>query len=130
MAMPIEEGLEAALEHVVSDADTASAMGSGDVAVFATPAVVALCERAAVAALASRLGPGQTSVGTNITLDHLAPTAPGRRVEARARLESVDGRMLHFDVEAHDGSGLVARGTHVRMVVDRARFLDGADERA
>jgi predicted thioesterase len=130
MPVPIEPGLEATADHVVTDADTASALGSGDVAVFGTPALVALCEGAAVAAVSAALDPGQTSVGTNISLDHLAPTAPGRQVTAHARLERVEGRTLHFSIEASDPSGGIARGTHTRVVVDRDRFLNTADERA
>lgn len=127
--MPVTPGLEADVERVVADADTASALGSGDVDVFGTPAVVAMCEEAAVAAVARSIDSGQTTVGTSITLDHLAPTLVGRRVLARAHLERVDGRTLHFDVEASDGTGPIARGTHTRVVVDRDRFLSGAAER-
>jgi predicted thioesterase len=100
------------------------------VPVLATPAVVALCERAAVAALAPALDADQTSVGTNITIDHAAPTVPGRTVTARARLERIDNRTLHFAVEASDDSGAIASGTHTRVVVDRQRFLSGADQRS
>jgi predicted thioesterase len=129
MPVPIEPGLEAVAEHLVTDADTASAFGSGDVAVYATPALVALCESAAVAAVAGELGAEETTVGTNVTLDHLAPTAPGRRVTAHARLDRVEGRSLHFTIDAVDPSGPIARGTHTRVVVDRDRFLRGASER-
>ncbi len=127
--MPIEPGLEATADHVVTEDDTASALGSGDIAVYATPAVVVLCESAAVAAIAAELGDNETSVGTNITLDHLAPTATGRRVVAHARLDGVDGRSLHFTIDASDPSGPIARGTHTRVIVDRERFLRGAAER-
>jgi predicted thioesterase len=128
--MPIEPGLHADVEHTVTDADTAVALGSGDVAVLATPAVVALCERAAVKAIAGALDAEQTSVGTNITLDHVAPTMPGRTVKARARLDSIDGRTLLFAVEASDDAGVIASGTHTRVVVDRQRFASGADQRS
>lgn len=129
MSVPIEPGLEATTDYVVTDADTAAAFGSGDVAVYATPALVALCEAAAVAAVAAELEDAQTTVGTNITLDHLAPTAPGRHVTAHARLDRVEGRSLHFTIHAADPSGPIARGTHTRVVVDRDRFLRGASER-
>lgn len=125
--MPIEPGAEATVEHVVTEADTALSLGSGDVSVLGTPAVVALCERAAVESL--RLDIGQTSVGTNVTIDHLAPTAVGRRVVARARLDAVEGRKLRFSIEASDPAGVIARGTHVRVIVDRARFAADAAER-
>lgn len=128
--MDIAPGLEAELEHVVGEPDTAEVLGSGDIAVLGTPKVVALCEQAAVEALSSALEESQTSVGVRIDLEHLAPTPVGRRVVAKARLEAVDPRSLTFSVEAFDDAGIVARGTHVRVVVERERFLRGAEERA
>jgi len=128
--MSIQAGLQAEVEHTVTDADTAAALGSGDVPVLGTPAVVALCERAAVTTLAGALEANQTSVGTRISIDHVAPTAPGRTVKARARLERVDRRTLTFAVEASDDAGTIASGTHTRIVVDRQRFLSSADQRS
>lgn len=128
--MPIEVGLEATAEHTVTQADTANALGSGDVDVLGTPAIVALCERASVAAVAPSLGPDETTVGTRVEIDHLAPTVPGRPVTARAKLRGVDGRRLKFDVEVSDPAGIVARVTHTRVLVDRERFLHGATVRA
>ncbi len=127
--MTLRRGLEARVEHEVTAADTATSLGSGDVDVYATPAVVALCERAAVEVVTSELPPGHTTVGTKIVLEHLAPTLPGRSVTATALLEEVDGRVLRFTVEASDGAGTIARGEHTRAVVDRARFLGGAADR-
>lgn len=102
--------------------DTAIALGSGDVAVLATPRVVALSEEAAVAALAGSLPEGATTVGTNITLDHLAATGVGFSVTATATVTSVEGKQVSFSVEVRENDKLVARGTHTRLVVDRARF--------
>lgn len=130
MPVPMQPGLEAKTDHVVTERDTAATLGSGDVAVYATPALVALCETAAVAAVAAALEAKQTTVGTNITLDHLAPTIPGSRVTAYARLERVEGRTLHFTVDASDQSGPIARGTHTRAIVDRDRFERGAADRS
>jgi predicted thioesterase len=124
------QGLEAEVERVVSKADTAASLGSGDVDVLGTPAVVALCEMAAVAAVSASLGPGQTTVGTDVNIEHIAPTVIGVRVVAHARLERADGRTLHFAVEATDRSGTIARGTHSRVIVDRDRFIASADERS
>lgn len=127
--MTIQPGLQATAELTVSDADTASALGSGDVDVLGTPRVVALCEEAAVRAVASALDAHQTTVGTRIDLAHVVPTVIGRRAEAHARLERVDGRTLEFVVVASDESGEIARGTHTRVIVDRDRFLRGAADR-
>jgi predicted thioesterase len=124
-----EPGLRASVAETVTEDLTAERVGSGDVAVYATPMVLALVERAAVAALEGALEPGQTSVGARVELDHLAPTPPGVRVEATATLEEVDGHRLRFSVSVLDPAGEVARGTHVRAIVDRGPFLEAASTR-
>jgi len=91
-------GLSARVELTVTDADTATVLGSGDVPVLGTPRLVALAEAATVAALAGRLDGGQTSVGTRVELDHLAATAVGGTVVVRAELSAVDGRSLRFAI--------------------------------
>lgn len=110
----------------VTDADTAVAWRSGSVAVLATPRVIALCEEASVAALASSLRAGETSVGMRVQLDHVQPTAVGASVTAQATLEKVEGRRLTFTVSAHDERGLIAAGRVTRVLVEVARFLDKA----
>jgi predicted thioesterase len=119
-------GLSAVVELAVTAADTAPALGSGDVEVLATPRLLALAEEATVRAVAADLASGQTTVGTRVELDHLAATPVGRTVRAEARLVEVDGRRLVFDVSAHEGATLIARGRVERVVVDRQRFLDRA----
>lgn len=126
----LRPGLRATLEETVSDELTAARLRSGDVPVYATPALVALVERAAVAALEGQLEASSTSVGTHLELRHLAPTPVGSRVAATVRLEQVEGRRLRFSVEVTDPGGRVARGTHLRHVVDRERFLESARTRA
>ena len=106
----------------MTDADTAAALGSGDVDVLGTPRVVALCEAATLAAVAGVLESGQTTVGTRVELDHLRPSAVGTHITAHATLTSVDGRRLTFDVEASDADQVIARGVVVRALVDRSRF--------
>ena len=125
----MEAGLEATIEETVTDAMTAVALGSGDVAVLGTPAVLALAERAACSAIAGRLGEGETSVGTRVELSHLAPTPVGAIVTARARVTEVEGRKLTFEFDVSDGSGEVARGTHRRVVVARDEFARSAEGR-
>lgn len=116
-------GATASTSFIVDEASTAIALGSGDVPVLGTPKVVALVEAAAVAAIAGMLEEGQTSVGTNVTLDHLAPTPVGGSVLATATVTSVDRRTIRFDVDVTEDGRTVARGIHVRAVVDRSRFL-------
>lgn len=118
----VTPGLAEAVSIVVGDDDTAIALGSGDVAVLATPRIVALVEAAAVATLAGRLPGTYTSVGTRVALDHLAPSPVGVTVTATATVSGVDGRRVTFAVEAHMGATVIARGEHVRAVVRRAGF--------
>ena len=92
--------------------------------VFATPSLVGLMESAAMEALRGCLPDGDTTVGTRIDVEHLAATPLGDTVRAEARLVSVDGRRLLFEVEAHDSVRQVGRGRHERMIVARERFLE------
>lgn len=123
--MALEVGLQAALVHVVSDDDTALAVGSGDVAVLATPRLLALAEAACIAALADAgLPPGSTTVGTRVEIEHLLASSVGETVRVAARLEHLDGRLLRFEVVAtDDGDRLLGRAIATRVLVDRERFL-------
>ena len=125
-AVPVETGLSAEVELTVGEADTAAAMGSGDVPVLATPRVVALCEAASMTAVRSSLAEGETTVGHTVQLDHVAPTRVGGRVRAKAELMKVEGRRLTFQVSAYDGRGLVAAGKITRVIVTTERFLEKA----
>jgi fluoroacetyl-CoA thioesterase len=118
----VDVGVSGSASLVVSDADTAIALGSGDVPVLGTPRVVALCEAATVAALRGKLADGETSVGSRVELDHLRPSYDGATVTASATLDAVDGRRLDFRVEVAEGDAVVARGRVVRVVVDAERF--------
>ncbi len=115
-------GLIGTAAIVVSPEVTARHLGSGAVAVFATPEMVRLMERAAVNGLASYLLPGQQSVGTLVNVRHLAATPIGATVTATAELIEVNGRRLTFKVTAHDGSDLIGDGMHERALIDLARF--------
>jgi predicted thioesterase len=125
-SMSLEVGLESTVEQSVSEDMTAQALGSGEVPVLGTPALVALVERAAVEALSGRLGEGETSVGAAIELRHIAPTPVGEPVMATVRLASIDDRTLDFEIEVLDRAGTVARGRHRRVVVDRDSFVASA----
>jgi fluoroacetyl-CoA thioesterase len=90
--------------------------------VYGTPFLVYLLEVAASNAIRDHLPPGWVSVGYEVHIKHLAPTPIGRTVTATARLYSIDGRFVKFSVEAHDGIAKIGQGTHVRGVVELARF--------
>jgi predicted thioesterase len=128
--LELEAGLAATVEQTVAPAMTAEALGSGDVPVLGTPAVLALAERAAVQAVAGRMEAGQTSVGSWVELSHLAPTPVGATVTATARLVKVRGRDLTFEVSVHDRTGEVARVRHRRVLVRRDQFTKSAQARA
>jgi len=122
--MPAAPGLVGVAKLEVTDDDTAIAMRSGEVAVLATPRVVALAEEATCNAIAGHLGAEETHVGMRIQLDHLSPSAVGAHVRAEATLEQVEGRRLNFKVSIEDERGLVAAGRITRVIVDRGRFMD------
>ncbi|GLY02062.1 MULTISPECIES: hotdog domain-containing protein [Actinoplanes] len=119
-------GLGARVELLVTDADTAQAVGSGDVPVLGTPRVLALAEAATVAATARQIPGGVTTVGTRAEVEHRAPTPVGRRVTATATLTKVDGRKLLFEVTVHDGETLVAEVRIERVLLDRQKFIGRA----
>jgi predicted thioesterase len=128
--MTLEPGLEATFSYTVTGADTAAAVGSGEVPVLATPRVLALAEQATVAAVAGALEGGATTVGVRVELDHLAPSPVGAELEVEAVLEGVDGRRLQFAVRLRDAERPVASGNVTRVVVDAAAFLRQAGAEA
>jgi predicted thioesterase len=113
----------ASVTLTVTEADTARALGSGDVAVLGTPRALALAEAATVRAAAASLAPGQTTVGIHVELDHLAPSPVGATVRADAELVYQSGRRLTFDVRLTQDGREVATGRVVRAIVDRDRFM-------
>lgn len=119
---PITPGLIGTASIAVTPEVTARHLGSGTVAVFATPEMVRLMERAAVNGLAPYLAPGQQSVGTMVNVKHLAATPVGATVTATAELIEINGRRLTFKVRAHDGVDLIGEGLHERALIDLARF--------
>jgi predicted thioesterase len=120
--MEIKVGLEAAVTLIVTADDTALALGSGDVEVLGTPAILALAEQAAVVAIRDRLPEDRTSVGTWAEVFHNAPTRVGAEVTATARVTSVDGSRVEFTILVHEDDTEVARVEHRRAVASRARF--------
>lgn len=119
----MEIGLTFTSTTVVDNTNTAIALGSGDMEVFATPAMVALMENAAMNAVTPHLEAGQTTVGTEISTTHIKASALGATITATATLTAIEGRKLTFAVTAHDGDNIIGEGTHTRFIVDRERFL-------
>jgi predicted thioesterase len=125
----IEVGLVSEATVTVEERLLATTMGSGSVAVYATPAMIALMEAAAVDALAPVLAEGQSSVGIALDVKHLAATPLGRQVRARAEVVQVQGAKVTFQVQAWDEQELIGKGTHTRYVIDVARFLQRVQEK-
>ncbi|MCX7682219.1 MAG: thioesterase family protein [Anaerolineae bacterium] len=130
MAVGLTVGLIGEAEMVVTDRDTAVALGSGTVPVLGTPALACLMERAAVQSLEGYLPEGYTSVGSRLDLRHLAPTPVGVSVRARAELTEVVSRRLLFSIQAWDEVEKVGEGVHERVIVERARFVSAAERKA
>ena len=121
--MAIELGLKGREETVVCEANTAAAVGSGLVPVFATPFMIALMEGAAAKAGLPHIGEDEGTVGTHLNVAHSAATPIGMKVWAEATVTAVEGKKLTFDVVAFDEAGEIGRGTHERFIIKPEKFL-------
>lgn len=124
--MDIKVGTKGYKETLVKKENTAAALGSGAVEVFATPAMIALMETAALNSIAPLLDEGQTSVGTNISTSHLAASPLGMKVWATAEVIEVDRRRVLFSVKAFDEKEMIGEGTHERFIIQEEKFLSKA----
>lgn len=112
--------------HLVTQNDTAIAVGSGSLQVLGTPVLLALMEEATCLAVEAYLEGDETTVGSAVALEHMAPTLVAQTVTATASLEDIDGRLLTFQVTASDESGTVGKATIKRYLVSANRFMDKA----
>ena len=119
----IEIGKKFEIKILVSENDTAKAVGSGTLEVFATPRMIALMEEAAYKCIADELEEGASSVGTLMNVEHLSATPVGMDVYATAEVSAVEGRKISFIVEAYDEKGIIGKGTHDRFVVFSEKFV-------
>ena len=125
--MSIAIGLKGEAHTIVTEHNTAQAMGSGSLPVFATPAMAALMEQAAYTSLLPCLDPGQGSVGISLSLSHVSATPVGMNVRAESLVTEIDGKKITFSVSAYDDTGLIGEGTHQRFLIDNDRFLAKAN---
>ena len=121
--MSIETGVRGYAEDIVSDKNTAQAACSGGLAVFGTPFMIALMEKAAWSSIAPLLSPGDSTVGTKLNVSHLSATPVGMKVWAESEITLVDGKRIELKVSAYDEKGLIGEGTHERFIVTDERFL-------
>ena len=119
----METGLSFTTTMRVAPEVTAEYIGSGDLAVLATPAMCALMENAAMMAVATQLEEGQTTVGIALNIEHSRATKVGEVITATAVLTEVNGRELKFNIAARDQVGLIGEGTHTRFIVSREKFM-------
>lgn len=121
---PSEPPATATVTFTVTEADTAAAVGSGDLPVLGTPRLLAWAEAATCAAVAPQTPAGSTTVGTRVTLEHRAASAVGEQVQVTATVKHRDGRLIRFEVVATDSRKVVVgHGEVTRVMVDRERFL-------
>lgn len=123
MLQELKPGLTGTAETVVRETNTALAMGSGSLHVFATPSMIALMEQAACNAVAACLDEESTSVGTLVNITHDAATALGKKVTATATLVEVQGRKLVFEVTAADEDKQIGKGRHERFIISKEKFM-------
>lgn len=125
----LTQGMSLKKELTVTSTDTAAALGSGDLEVFATPAMISLMELTSRLCVGDALEQGQTTVGTLVNISHTAATPVGMRISCEATLVEIDGRRLVFDVVATDECGIIGKGTHERFIVDSAKFQAKANSK-
>ena len=123
----MEIGIIGTQTIMVTEEKTAKAMGSGELNVFATPAMIALMENTAYKSVAEFLEPGQGTVGTLMNVSHVAATPMGMQITCETKLVEIDRRRFVFEVKASDEKGLIGEGTHERFIVDNAKFMARAE---
>lgn len=119
----METGIIGQEELVVNETNTAEALGSGSLAVFATPAMIALMEKTARLSVAPFLEDGQSTVGTLVNVKHLSASPVGMKITCRTELKEIDRRRLVFHVECSDEAGIIGEGEHERFIIDETKFM-------
>ncbi len=123
-------GFRGEAEEMVTAENTAEVLGSGSLAVYATPAMICLIEKAAATLAQKHLPEGWTSVGISLQIKHKAPTPIGMKVRAEAEIIGIDGRKITYSVRVFDGKDEVGSGTHERFIVESKKFQNKADGKA
>ena len=124
--MEITVGMKGEVATLAEREDTAKEVGSGSLLVYATPCMVALMEGAACEAIQEALSDSQTTVGTELNIQHISATPVGLEVRAEAEVIAVEGKVITFEVKAFDEAGEIGKGTHKRVIVNTQKFLEKA----
>lgn len=119
----LEAGIKCVKEEVVTEELTAELVGSGGLAVYATPAMIRLMEHAAWLSVEEHMDEGFTTVGTHMDVKHLKASPLGAHIRCESELTEIDGRRLVFKVAAFDDKGLIGEGVHERFIVNTEKFL-------
>lgn len=127
--MNIHVGDEIELTEQVVPENTAKEWGSGSLPVYATPAMILLIEKSAVALLDGKLDEGQTSVGTNLNIAHVSATPVGGTIKCHCTLSEIDRKRLVFHIEVTDDKGRIGIGTHERFIVSGEPFMEKASKK-
>lgn len=122
-------GIKNRLELLVDQDHTAKKLGSGELEVFATPAMIALIEETCWKSVADEVGEGNGTVGIKLDVSHLAATPVGMKVWCESELVSEEGRKLTFSVKVYDEAGLIGEGTHERFIVNNDKFMTKAESK-
>lgn len=123
MEFNFKEGTSIIKELIVTESDTALKLGSGDLEVYATPAMIALMENTAKNLVMNELPSGYTTVGIEMNVKHIKASPVGANIKCNAVLIKADGKKLFFDIEANDDDGTIGKGTHIRYVVNADDFM-------
>ena len=121
--MDLQTGIEYKLSKTVSPADSAKAYGSGMVDVLATPAMIGFMEQTCLELVLPMLEQGYNTVGTEVNIKHLKATPIRQKIECKARLLEIDGRILKFEVAVFDETGKAGEGNHTRAIVNIEKFM-------
>ena len=125
----LEIGIKGRQTETVTEENTADAIGSGMLRVYATPAMIALMERAALSSVAGCLDDGMSTVGTLINVAHTSASPVGATITAESELTLIDRRRLVFRVTAYDDAGQIGSGTHERFIVDSDKFFEKTNKK-
>jgi len=120
----METGIIGTQTITVTEEQTAKHLGSGELAVFGTPFMIALMENTAYKSVQPHLEEGQGTVGTLLNVKHVAATPVGMDVRCETRLIEIDRKRLVFEVKAYDACGLIGEGLHERFIISDQKFME------